>query len=100
MYVPIKFLFIKRKPTNTTSSIPITRHVDDVAQCACEKSHQIAIENPVISRSSFRLQELRSVCQICSKYQKKKEPRIRQSCPSPFLPWAMPLVIWKPVHGS
>src|SRR5256714_5054413 len=72
MYVPIKCLFVERMPTNTTTSIPITRHVKDVALCACEKSHQIPIRNPAIRRSSFRRKVLRWSGQVCSKYQKKK----------------------------
>src|SRR4026209_2525781 len=99
-YVPIKFLFTERMPTNTTISIPTIRDIDDVALCACEKSHQIPIKNPAISRSSFRLQRLRSLFQVCSKYQKKKNPRIMQSAPSPFLPSAMPLFAGMPVQSS
>src|SRR4030095_16240902 len=99
-YVPIKFLFTERMPTNTTISIPTIRDIDDVALCACEKSHQIPIKNPAISRSSSRLQRLRSLFQVCSKYQKKKNPRIMQSAPSPFLPSAMPLFAGMTVQSS
>ena len=93
MYVPIKFLFIERMPTNTTISTPINKDIRDVALCACDKSHQIAIKNPAVRKSSFRLSLPRSSGQICSKYQKKKNPRIRQSAPSMFLFPAMPLFI-------
>src|SRR4029079_13145302 len=72
IYVPIKFLFIERMPTKTTSTIPTIKDVRDVALCACERSHQIAIKNPAIRRSSLRLHLLRSARQVCSKYQKKK----------------------------
>ena len=86
-------------PTNTTTSAPTRKHIKDVALCACEKSHQIPIKNPAISRSSFRLQVLRSVRQVCSKCQKKKKPRIKQSAPSMFLSAAMPVFI-APPHWS
>src|SRR5439155_6616588 len=100
MYVPIKFLFIERMPTNKIVSAPIRRDMKDVALCACEKSHQIPIKNPAINRSSFRLQVFRSVCQVCSKCQKKKKPRIRQSAPNMFLVPAIPLLDAPPPQGS
>jgi hypothetical protein len=69
----------------------------DVALCAGENSHQIPIKNPAVTRSSFRLQVLRSVFQVCSKCQKKKKPRIKQSAPNMFLASAMPLFVAMPV---
>ena len=65
-----------------------------MALCAFEKSHRIPISRkPTISRSSSRLRVFRSVRQICSKYQKKNKPRIRQSIPRLFLRWVMPWLI-------
>ena len=101
MYVPIKFLFIERMPTNTTTRTPINRDVRDVALCACDKSHQIAIKNPAVRKSSFRLSLPRSSGQVCSRYQKKKKPRIRQiGTQTCFYLSAMPVLNASPVHGS
>src|SRR5438876_5121275 len=100
MYVPINLLLIEWMPTNTTVSAPTKRQMRDVALCASEKSHQRPIKNPAISRSSFRLQLLRSVFQVCSKCQKKKKPRIRQSAPNMFLLPAIPLLDAPPPQGS
>ncbi len=71
-YVPIKFVFTNRLPTAATTTIPTSRHVTDVALCACEKSHQMPTPKPPISHSSLRLHALRSIWRTCSRYQKKK----------------------------
>ena len=85
-YVPMKFLFLERMPTNTTISAPIKKDVKAVALCAWEKSHQIAIKNPPVREEFVSSKGLpRSSGQICNKYQKKKDPRMKQSAPSAFL---------------
>ena len=86
MYVPIKFLFIERMPTNTTTSIPTQQTYGRCGTVRQSKkppdTDQEPDDQPKLVSS---LKCFRSVCQVCSKYQKKKKPRIRQSAPSPFL---------------
>src|SRR2546430_11059651 len=95
----MSLLLTNRRPTSTTVSTPSSKDMNEVELLASESSPQIPTKAAATKRSSFRLALPRSVRQVCSKYQKKKKPSIRQSQPRLFFPRVIPELNGCPDHS-